>query len=214
MRGWHPIALLVAALTLNGASALSVDEVVELSQAGVSDDVILAQIEADGSRYVLTTAVIRRLHEQGVSDRVVEAMVRTRTTTANGRRSSERYSAGSTTVIDGGLLGSSVSIERRLVVVPSYGYSGYSSYPFGSYAPPVTLHVGPNPPLFVNLPQGSYQLTPGLGYHHHRPSYQRRPCTTSPSTVVVRPRPSQRPSRPSRPTTMVVEPYGRRDKAR
>ncbi len=66
--------LLLAAPAL-GASP---EDVSRMAKARVSDEVILAQIQADGSSFELSTDQILALKEAGVSDRVLKAMIETR----------------------------------------------------------------------------------------------------------------------------------------
>jgi hypothetical protein len=73
------IALLVLPLlTLFSlsASALTVRDVVELTRAGLREDVILALIEVDPSVFPVDTATLKMLKQAGVSERVIVAMVR------------------------------------------------------------------------------------------------------------------------------------------
>ena len=79
-------ALLIAAaafILLAGCSsirvanerAVSVDEVIKMSQAGVDKDVIISQLETTYSRFKLTTDDIVRLTEAGVNKDVIQSMV-------------------------------------------------------------------------------------------------------------------------------------------
>lgn len=73
------IALLILPLiTLfpPSASALTVRDVIELSRAGLSEDVILALIEVDPSVFPIDAATLKSLKQAGVSQRVILAMVR------------------------------------------------------------------------------------------------------------------------------------------
>lgn len=73
------IALLVLPLiTLFplSASALTIRDVVELTRAGLGEDVILALIEVDPSVFPIDTATLKMLKAAGVSQRVIVAMVR------------------------------------------------------------------------------------------------------------------------------------------
>jgi len=68
-----------AVLSLNIANAQSlppgVQDVVKLKQAGLSDDVILAQIKNSGATYNLTVDQILSLKNQNVSDAVIKALI-------------------------------------------------------------------------------------------------------------------------------------------
>ena len=67
--------LIVAALA-GSAEALTIRDIIELSRAGLGDDVLLALIEVDGSVFATDTATLKQLKTAGVSERVIVAMVR------------------------------------------------------------------------------------------------------------------------------------------
>jgi len=56
-------------------SKMSISDVINLSRAGVSDEVIIQQLSHNGRRFALSSAQIVQLKKAGVSDRVVEAMI-------------------------------------------------------------------------------------------------------------------------------------------
>lgn len=58
-------------------SALSIADVTRMSAAGLGDDVIVAKIEASGVIFDLEVDEILHLKREGVSDRVLAALVRT-----------------------------------------------------------------------------------------------------------------------------------------
>ena len=58
------------------ASALTVRDVIELSKAGLSEDVLLALIDVDGGVYANDTATLKELKSAGVSERVIIALIR------------------------------------------------------------------------------------------------------------------------------------------
>jgi hypothetical protein len=58
------------------ASAVTVRDVVELTRAGVGEEVLLALIEVDRSIFPIDAATIKELKSSGVSERVILAMVR------------------------------------------------------------------------------------------------------------------------------------------
>ena len=67
------VAILAFAST---AEALTVRDVIELSRAGLGEEVILAMIEVDGGVYQIDTATLKSLKQAGVPERVIVAMVR------------------------------------------------------------------------------------------------------------------------------------------
>ena len=68
------VALL--AMSAARAEALTIRDVVELTRAGLGDDVLLALIEVDPSVFPIDTETLKYLKESGVSQRVIVAMVR------------------------------------------------------------------------------------------------------------------------------------------
>jgi hypothetical protein len=57
---------------------LTVEEIVTLSKAELSDDVIINQILVTGSTFFLDVADLLKLKKDGVSDRIIAAMIETR----------------------------------------------------------------------------------------------------------------------------------------
>ena len=68
------VATLVA--TVQPAEALTIRDVIELSRAGLTDDVLVALIEVDGAVYPTDTATLKSLKDAGVTDRVMIALIR------------------------------------------------------------------------------------------------------------------------------------------
>jgi hypothetical protein len=58
------------------ASAVTIDEVVALSKSGVSEQVIVAVIERDQTLYTLSPALIMKLQRDGLSDRILLALIK------------------------------------------------------------------------------------------------------------------------------------------
>ena len=54
---------------------LTINDVIKLSQGGVSDDTIIRYMHDAGSTYNLTQAQVRRLQDAGVSQRVINEMI-------------------------------------------------------------------------------------------------------------------------------------------
>lgn len=67
-----PLIVLLA----SRADALTFRDVIELTRAGLGDDVLLALIEVDRSVFPIDAASIKELKAAGVSERVILAMVR------------------------------------------------------------------------------------------------------------------------------------------
>ena len=68
-------ALFVLALP-GSAAAVSTRDLIELANAGLSDDVLVALIEADGTEFHLDAPKILELRQAGLSERVIMAMIK------------------------------------------------------------------------------------------------------------------------------------------
>ena len=75
------LGLLVAALMLTplpaAAGDLTLRDVMELHRTGLGDDLLIAVIDADGGPFRLSFADIQDLKSDGLSERVIAALVRT-----------------------------------------------------------------------------------------------------------------------------------------
>jgi hypothetical protein len=76
MRRFLLIALVLLPLAPARAEAVTVRDIIELSRAGLGDDVLLALIEVDRTVFSIDTQTITRLKQAGVSERVISAMIR------------------------------------------------------------------------------------------------------------------------------------------
>lgn len=79
MRRILSLALAVVAvtvLTAGRAEALSVRDVIELSKAGLGEEVLLALIEVDPSIFAIDAPTLKQLKAAGVSERVIVAMIK------------------------------------------------------------------------------------------------------------------------------------------
>jgi hypothetical protein len=72
-----PVALLLAVLLPSLANAMTMQDVVKLTDSKVGEDVIISQIEASGEVFKLTVDDILELKKAGVSDRVISFMINT-----------------------------------------------------------------------------------------------------------------------------------------
>jgi hypothetical protein len=68
--------LAVLALAAGRAEAVTIRDVIELSKAGLSDQVLLALIEVDRGVFAIDTATLKQLKLEGVSEAVIVAMIR------------------------------------------------------------------------------------------------------------------------------------------
>ena len=67
------IAFLFAA---GRADAVSAKDIIDLSRAGLGEAVLLALVEVDGGVFTIDNATLRELKAAGVTEKVIEAMVR------------------------------------------------------------------------------------------------------------------------------------------
>jgi hypothetical protein len=67
--------LIVAAAPVPAAAA-SMADLVQLSRAGLSDDILVALVEADDTSFALDAPKILELRQQGLSERVIAAMIK------------------------------------------------------------------------------------------------------------------------------------------
>jgi hypothetical protein len=65
---------------IDARGSLSILDVIRLSQAGMSDNLIIAKIDQSGSRFDLSAQDMIDLKRSGVSERVIEHMIRGGTT--------------------------------------------------------------------------------------------------------------------------------------
>ncbi len=70
------VAVLLLTLMPAGASALTVRDIIELTRAGLGDEILLALIDVDPSVFPIDSPTLKRLKEAGVSERVILAMIR------------------------------------------------------------------------------------------------------------------------------------------
>jgi len=61
---------------VTAAEALTVRDVIDLTRAGLGEDVLLALIEVDHGVYAIDPATLKTLKDAGVSDKVIVALVR------------------------------------------------------------------------------------------------------------------------------------------
>ena len=72
------LVMVVAVLTASAvrAEAITLTEIIELTQAGLSDDVLLALIEVDQRVFSIDPETLKTLQDAGVSPRVIVAIVK------------------------------------------------------------------------------------------------------------------------------------------
>jgi hypothetical protein len=68
--------LMVVAFTAGRADAVTIRDLIELTKAGLSDQVLLALIEVDRGVFTIDTQTVRQLKDAGVSEAVMVALIR------------------------------------------------------------------------------------------------------------------------------------------
>jgi hypothetical protein len=77
-----PIALVLVVSSPSRAEAITIKEIIELTKAGVAEDVLLALIEIDRRVFPIDVDTLTALKRGGVSDRVIMAVVKSGRTPA------------------------------------------------------------------------------------------------------------------------------------
>ena len=70
------VLLAVIALAAGRAEAVTIRDIIELSKAGLSDDVLLALIDVDRGVFAIDTPAVKQLKSAGVSETVIVALIR------------------------------------------------------------------------------------------------------------------------------------------
>ena len=76
MRRIFVLLLLVLPLTAARADAVTLRDIMELSRAGLGEEVLLALIDVDGGVFTIDAATLKELKAAGVGDRVIVALIR------------------------------------------------------------------------------------------------------------------------------------------
>jgi hypothetical protein len=116
------------------ADAVSARDIVELSKAGLAEEVIIALIEVESTIFSLDAATLVDLKQEGVSERVLIAMLR------SGRGPDQGLPAADAPVIDQG-------------VAPKVIILGAQEEPKPPEPPPIVYYPEPYPvPVYVHVP--------------------------------------------------------------
>jgi hypothetical protein len=99
---------------------MTVDDVIKLSKAGLSDDVIIAQIKKRPQPFDLSTDQLIQLKSAHVSDRVIQAIMGAQlTATPPSEKSSAQGTSAVTDSGSGGLLSSTAASSAKTEAAPS-----------------------------------------------------------------------------------------------
>lgn len=134
------LVLAAGVLAPSVVSAVTVEQIVQLSRAGVTETVILALIDRDKTIFTLEPEQLVTLKAQGVSEPVILAMLK------SGREEGER-AAQAAAELNSGFIMSSLSSAPEVVVVghdpdvPNGGWSPATGYP-PAFAAPIAVPYG------------------------------------------------------------------------
>lgn len=127
MKTWALSIAFLAALPLAAAADTSKEDILKLAKAGISDDVILAFVRANGAPRLSSDDVIE-LKAAGVSDKVLGALLAPKSEPRREETPTYRREAD-TRVVE-----REVYVQpTRTVYVPSYSYYYNDCYPYRSY---------------------------------------------------------------------------------
>ena len=73
------------------AQAVTLRDLIDLSRAGLSDDILIALVEAEKSEFRLDAVDVRQLKEQGLSDRLLVHLLQTPTLREEAARNAAAY---------------------------------------------------------------------------------------------------------------------------
>ena len=76
MRRLTILLLMAVLLPAPRAEAVTIRDIIDLTRAGVGEEILLALIEVDGGVFSIDTTTLTTLKREGVSDKVILAMVR------------------------------------------------------------------------------------------------------------------------------------------
>ena len=158
MRRFSWLVLVAFLAAAGSAEAVTVKDIIDLSRAGLGDEVLLALIEVDGGVFTIDKKTLTALKAAGVSDKVIEAMVR------SGRSRPEPAP-----VVAADAPPQVVVVEREPPVAPQVVQQVVVSVPVPVYVPvvgrvhsrrhPVQQTVQPPPGFGTSVP-GFFPLLP------------------------------------------------------
>ena len=146
-----PIAGSATAVTTTDPVQLShsAEDILKLSRAKVGDDVIIAFIQGGSRRFDLTASEIVRLRNEGVSDRVLAAMVNPQSPTPPAPQPPPQPAAPASAVSVSAAqdaTGNTPAAPATVYVVPTSAPASYAPYPYPYYSgysyPAVSVGIG------------------------------------------------------------------------
>lgn len=145
-----PRTALAAALVIGlaaPASAASVDDLLNLRANGLSEDLLVALVQTDGSSFDLSPDDVLALHQKGLGDRLIGAMLKTAPRRPDGPRA--RHDARPSTSIPDGrpvAVGSASAIAVAAAPVVVAVSSNAADAPAAVVAVPTVVVIAPAVP--------------------------------------------------------------------
>ena len=173
--------ILLALLTSSSASAATVDEIVALSKAGVSESVILGLIDRDKTIFTLDSDQLVALKQEGVSDAVVLAMLK------SGRAEADAAARAENEMRMANIAATTAAAPDIVVVghgpdVPNGGTPETPPEPF--VAAPYMVPYAASPFPYAAYPYAFPYAAPGhqgAARDHRAPSADRALCVATPA---------------------------------
>ena len=156
--------LLLLVLAAAPASAMDLDDVFALLNAGVGEDVILDQMESESASFLLETDDILALRRSGASDQLLRAMIESGDT-RRAEREAEREAGGDWTE-------DYYAVDRDLRVEIAYDPFGYHWYASPSYF----VYYYPFRTWDVGCYYAGWYHWRWWGWNGYWPSYYRNYC--------------------------------------
>ena len=155
------------------ASAVTIDEVVAMAKAGVSERVILAVIERDNSIFTIDPDQVVALQRQGLTEPVVLAMLRSGRP-AGDEAAQREAEARATEVYHSAPVAPEIAIVGHGPDIPNTTRAGYQFIPGIDYPAPPFGYGYPYPPIIPFPPP--YYDAPSSGARRHSERRDRAMC--------------------------------------
>ena len=179
--------ILFGALAPSAASAVTLDEIMGMARAGVTDAIILALIDRDKTVFAIEPEQIVKLQHEGLSEAVILALLK------SGREEGDQ-AARADAAANADWIMASMPTEPLLVVVGHGPDRPNVAHPDGFYSgPPSYFLVVQRGDGFIGLPSfsASRRRPTAAGRWGRRDSTRRGRCASRRSTPRVRPRRSR-----------------------
>jgi len=169
------LLFVLLAVVPSTASAVTLDQIVALSKAGISEPIILALIDRDKTVFTIDPEQLVTLQRDGISENVIIAMLK------SGREEGEA-AANAAAALNSAVIMSSLSLAPEVVIVGHGPDRPNGNYSNGYWSSPIVPDVVMTP-MFYDAP---YFGTPSYGSRR----FERRPLTRPFPRAALTPVPS------------------------